>query len=176
MISKKVFLISIISLFISSVSFNQSQAVIQKTFGMIKPSGMEKQKEIKSIIASHNLKIIKEKKMIMTDKMIDKLYVMHKNKPFYQELKASLLNKEVIAMVIYGNNAVEEYRLAVADIREKYALNKTENAVHGSDSWYRGHEEINMFFPKKAVVKKEQQSADIVKTSVESEENKVEKR
>jgi nucleoside diphosphate kinase len=49
-------------------------------------------------------------------------------------------------MVLYGNNAVKTYRNAVEDIRSKYAINKTENAVHGADGWKRAHEEMCIFF------------------------------
>ena len=129
-----------------NASKEQQKKVMQKTFGMIKPSGMAHSAEIKSIIASYGLKIIKSKKIVMTEKKLNKLYFMHKNKPFYDELKNSLLNKEVEVMVLYGNNAVRTYRNAVEDIRSKYAINKTENAVHGADGWQRAHEEICIFF------------------------------
>ena len=125
---------------------SQRQKVIQKTFAMIKPSGISKTMEIKSIIKSYGLKIIKSKKIIITEKQVDKLYYMHKDKPFYNDLKASLVGKEVEVMVLYGDHAVDRYRDAVSDIRSKYAINKTENAVHGSDSWKRAHEEICIFF------------------------------
>ena len=124
----------------------QKQKVMQKTFAMIKPSGVAKTAEIKSIIQSYGLKIIKTKKLTMTEKKFNKLYFMHKDKPFFNDLKNSLVNKEVEVMVLYGDRAVERYRDAVVDIRSKYALNKTENAVHGSDSWKRAHEEICIFF------------------------------
>ena len=129
-----------------STKQSQQQRVIQKTFAMIKPSGISKTMEIKSIIKSYGLKIIKSKKIIITEKQVDKLYYMHKDKPFYNDLKASLVGKEVEVMVLYGDHAVDRYRDAVSDIRSKYAINKTENAVHGSDSWTRAHEEICIFF------------------------------
>ncbi len=137
---------------VSTISNSQSvlptrqKKVMQKTFGMIKPSGMSHNAEIKSIIASYGLKIIKSKKIIMTEKKLNKLYFIHKDKPFYDELKNSFLNKEVEVMVLYGSNAVKTYRNAIEDIRSKYAINKTENAIHGADSWQRAHEEICIFF------------------------------
>ena len=129
-----------------SASPTQQKKVMQKTFGMIKPSGMPHNAEIKSIIASYGLKIIKSKKIIMTEKKLMKLYLSHKTKSFFGELKNSLLDKEVEVMVLYGNNAVKTYRNVVEDIRSKYAVNKTENAVHGADNWKRAHEEICIFF------------------------------
>ena len=145
-----IFRVSYLFVFFVAVITSNSEAVIQKTFGLIKPSGMEKIVEIKSIISSYGLKVIKSRKVKMTEKLFNKLYFMHKEKPFYNELKSSLVDKEVEAMVLYGDNAVEKYREAVNTIRAKYAISKTENAVHGSDSWKRAHEEICIFFECKA--------------------------
>ena len=120
--------------------------VMQRTFAMIKPSGIAKTNEIKSIINSYGLLVLKSKKIVLTEKQVNKLYVMHKDKPFFNDLKNTLVGKEVEVMVLYGDHAVNRYRDAVSDIRSKYAINKTENAVHGSDSWKRAHEEICIFF------------------------------
>ena len=120
--------------------------VMRRTFAMIKPSGIAKTNEIKSIINSYGLLVLKSKKIVLTERQVNKLYVMHKDKPFFNDLKNTLVGKEVEVMVLYGDHAVNRYRDAVSDIRSKYAINKTENAVHGSDSWKRAHEEICIFF------------------------------
>ena len=146
----KCFSLSLISVLSLSIFEKTSYSAIQKTFGMIKPSGMEKQQEIKSIIASHNLRIIQQKKVIMTEKLLNKLYFMHKKKPFWNDLQASLLNKEVIPMVIYG-----------------------ENAVHGSDSWLIAHEEICIFFDcgkrKDKQVKKDEIKTENIQSATKEE-------
>ncbi len=118
----------------------------QKTFGMIKPSGIARTNEIKNIITSYKLKLLSSKRITLTEKQFADLYVMHKGKPFYKELHDAMVGKEVEVMIIYGDDAVSKYRDAVVDIRSKYALNKTENAVHGSDSEKRAKKEICIFF------------------------------
>ena len=128
------------------IKVEKNKWVLQRTFGVIKPSGMSKISEIKSIIAAYGLEMRYSKKIILTEKQVEKLYEMHKDKPFFEDLKSSLVGKEVIVFILYGKNAVKRYRDAVKEIRSKYALNKTENAVHGTDSWERGKVEINMFF------------------------------
>ena len=122
------------------VKVDEKKWVLQRTFGMSKIS------EIKSIIAAYGLEMRYSKKITLTEAQVEKLYEMHKDKPFFEDLKSSLAGKEVIVFILYGKDAVKRYRDAVKEIRSKYALNKTENAVHGSDSWERGKEEINMFF------------------------------
>ena len=98
------------------------------------------------MIASNGLDMKYSKEITLTEKQVMNLYSMHKNKPFFNDLKNSLVGKKVIVFILYGENAVEKYRDVVKDIRAKYAINKTENAVHGSDSWSRGREEIRIFF------------------------------
>jgi len=119
---------------------------IEKTFGMIKPSGMDKINEIKSIIKSYGLKIVKSKKIIMTEDKFDKLYNMHKEKQFFNELKQSMVGKEVEIMIISGENAVERYRDVIIDIRSMYSISKTENVIHGSDTLKDADYEICLFF------------------------------
>ena len=128
------------------VKVDEKKWVLQRTFGVIKPSGMSKISEIKSIIAAYGLEMRYSKKITLTEAQVEKLYEMHKDKPFFEDLKSSLVGKEVIVFILYGKDAVKRYRDAIKEIRSKYALNKTENAVHGSDSWERGKAEINMFF------------------------------
>ncbi|MBQ7536895.1 MAG: nucleoside-diphosphate kinase [Rickettsiales bacterium] len=128
------------------VKVDKNKWILQRTFGVIKPSGMGKISEIKSIIAAYGLEMRYSKKITLTEAQVEKLYEMHKDKPFFEDLKSSLAGKDVIVFILYGKDAVKRYRDAVKEIRSKYALNKTENAVHGSDSWERGKEEINMFF------------------------------
>lgn len=118
----------------------------QRTFGVIKPSGLKYQDEIKSMIFSNGLLMKYSKKIVLTEEQFNKLYVMHKDKPFYKDLRDTLVGKEIIVFILYGDNAVEKYREVIKDIRAKYAINKTENAVHGSDSIDRAREEINIFF------------------------------
>lgn len=123
-----------------------AQSSQQRTFGVIKPSGMKHKDEIKSMISSNGLLMKYSESIILSEEQFDKLYFMHKEKPFYKDLKDTLVGKDIIVFILYGDNAVERYRNVIKDIRAKYALNKTENAVHGSDSVERAREEINIFF------------------------------
>ena len=139
----------IFSLFLScfgDVSMAKPAKKIQRTFGMIKPSGMKYEAEIKSFIASNSLEMRWSKKIVMTSDKLDKLYWMHIGKPFYEEMKSTIVGKEVIVFILYGENAVEKYRSVIKEIRARYAINKTENAVHGSDSIDLARSEINLFF------------------------------
>ena len=106
---------------------------MQKTFGMIKPSGIDKIDEIKNVIKMHGLKILDSKRLIMSDENFEKLYFMHKDRQFFNDLRSSLVGKEVEVMVIYGNNAIAKYREVVGKIRGKYAIDKTNNILHGTD-------------------------------------------
>lgn len=162
---KKSFALICFTFFCFNLNENNSNAVIQKTFGLIKPSGIDKEKEIKSIIASYNLKISQEKRIIMTEKMFEKLYSRHNEKPFYQDMKNAMVNKEVIPMIIYGDNAIEIYQEAVHDIRFKYSNNKIDNAIHCSNK-ENINNEISIFFPNffKTKTKPKQTQQDVIET------------
>ena len=146
--SAKLFLAIIALIGVASfVNYNAfAKSSKQRTFGVIKPSGLQHQDEIKSMISSNGLLMKYSKKIVLTEEQFNKLYVMHKDKPFYKDLRDTLVGKEIIVFILYGDNAVEKYRDVIKDIRAKYAINKTENAVHGSDSVDRAREEINIFF------------------------------
>ena len=144
----KLFLSVVFFAFIANATHNLASArpSKQRTFGMIKPSGLQHQDEIKSMISSNGLLMKYSKNIVLTEEQFEKLYFMHKDKPFYRDLQNTLVGHEVIVFILYGDNTVEKYRDVIKNIRAKYAVNKTENAVHGSDSVERAREEINIFF------------------------------
>lgn len=144
----KLFLVVVSFAFIVNAEYNfaSARSSKQRTFGMIKPSGLQHQDEIKSMISSNGLLMKYAKNIVLTEEQFEKLYFMHKDRPFYKDLQNTLVGHKVVVFILYGDSAVEKYRDVIKNIRAKYAINKTENAVHGSDSVERAREEINIFF------------------------------
>ena len=76
--------------------------------------------------------------------MAEEHYEEHKEKPFFQELIDYITSTDVCALIIEGDNAVEQVRKLngatdpkdadPSSIRGRYALSKSENRVHASDS------------------------------------------
>jgi len=85
-----------------------------------------------------------------------KHYNEHKGKPFFEELINFITRSEVCALIIESDNAVEVVRKIngatdpkdadAGTIRGKFALSKSENAVHSSDSVESAVREIEIWF------------------------------
>ncbi len=85
-------------------------------------------------------------------------YAEHVDKPFYPELVSFITSGEVVAMVLEGESAIAMVRKLMgptdpADappgtIRGDYAVEITENIVHGSDGPESAAREIALFFPE----------------------------
>lgn len=116
------------------------------TYTMIKPNAV-KNGHIGGIIAmieAAGFRIVAIKKMKLTAEQAGKFYEVHKERPFYGELCEFMSSGPIVPMVLEKENAVEDYRALIGatdpneaaegTIRKKYATNKAENAVHGSDS------------------------------------------
>ena len=130
----------------------------QKTLSIIKPDAVKAghADAINLMIKNSGLKILKKKKLKLSKEEAQKFYVVHSDKPFYDELCEFMTSGSIIVQMIEGENAIELYRKimgatnpAEADkntIRKKFATSIQENAVHGSDSEDNALKELNFFF------------------------------
>ena len=129
-----------------------------KTFSIIKPDATKRNitGSINKLIEEHHLRIIAQKRILLSKEMAEKFYDIHKDKPFFSDLVEYMTSEPVVVQVLEGENAVELYRkvmgstnpdnAAEGTIRKKYALNIQENSVHGSDSDENAKIEIEFFF------------------------------
>lgn len=96
-------------------------------------------------------------KMLHPDKALaQRLYAIHKDKPFYDSLVNYISSAPIIACVFEGGRAVEVIRKAMGatdpakaeagTIRGNFGLDIERNTIHGSDSAATAEEEINLFF------------------------------
>ena len=128
------------------------------TFSIIKPDATKRNitGEINSYIEAAGLKIVAQKRIKMSRQQAEKFYEIHKERPFYNELVEFMTSAPVIVQVLKGENAVKKYRdimgatnPAEADagtIRKDFAIDISENSVHGSDSNENAKIEIAQFF------------------------------
>ncbi len=96
------------------------------------------------------------KLMKMDEKIAALHYAEHINKPFYPELVEFMTSSPLVAMVLGGEGAIKKVRdlhgatdpqkAAEGTIRRLYAKDKSENAVHASDSPESAAREIHIFF------------------------------
>ncbi|HDP69443.1 MAG TPA: nucleoside-diphosphate kinase [Actinobacteria bacterium] len=131
---------------------------MEKTFLMIKPDGVGKKLvgEVLGRIERRGL-VIEEMKLMRLDKeMAEEHYAQHRDQPFFDDLINYVISGAVVAMVVSGKNAVSVIRKMIGatnpfeaepgTIRGDFALDVSENIVHGSDSAESAKREILLFF------------------------------
>ena len=89
-------------------------------------------------------------------------YLVHKDRPFYQELVEYMTSGKVVAMVLEKDNCVEAFRkfigatnpkeAAPGTIRRDFGTNIQNNCVHASDSIENALQEIAFFFSAKDII------------------------
>ena len=131
---------------------------MEKTLSIIKPDAVERNLigQIVSIFEKNSLTIHSIKKIILSKKMAQDFYFIHKERPFFNDLCTYMSSGPVVVMVLEGDNAVVKNReimgatnpkdSAKGTIRNLYGISLDKNSVHGSDSKENAKIEINFFF------------------------------
>ena len=133
----------------------------ERTLSIIKPDAVAKNiiGQIYTRFEQNGLKIIAARMLCLTREQAADFYVIHKERPFYQELIEFMTSGPVLVQVLEGENAVLKNRELMGATFPKDAEPGTiradfcdvngdqgENAVHGSDSLENAEIEINFFF------------------------------
>ena len=136
----------------------------EKTLSIIKPDATKRNitGAINNIIESSGLKIIAQKRILLTESQAKDFYDVHKDKNFFSDLVQYMTSGPVVVQVLEGENAVVFYRdlmgatnpkeAKMGSIRNKYALSIEANSVHGSDSLDNANKEIDFFFKENEIV------------------------
>ena len=132
--------------------------MIERTFSILKPDAVSRNLtgKINAMLEEDGFKIIAQKMIHMSKEKAEGFYIVHKDRPFYQELTTQMSASPVVVQVLEKDNAVKDYRkiMGATDpkkaepdtIRAKFALSVGENSVHGSDCLENAKIEINYFF------------------------------
>ena len=131
---------------------------MEKTLAIIKPDATERNiiGEIISIIEKSDFKITRLSSMMLTESKAREFYQIHSSKPFYNSLIEYMTSGIIVAIELEKENAVKALRELIGDtnpdnakdgtIRKKFALNQSNNSIHGSDSNENAIKEINLIF------------------------------
>jgi nucleoside-diphosphate kinase len=137
---------------------------IERTFSIIKPDATERNLTgaVNVVIESAGLRIVAQKRILMSRREAETFYAVHKERPFFGELVDFMISAPVVVQVLEGENAVLRYReimgatnpesAAEGTIRKLYAKSIGENSVHGSDSLDNAKIEIAQFFSGNEIV------------------------
>lgn len=130
----------------------------EQTFSFVKPESVMRGLigEIISRFERKGLLLVAGKLIWMSTDQAQKLYEMHKGKPFFQELVSHVTSGPVFVMVWKGPNAVVVVRnlvgatnpvnAAPGTIRGDFAIAVTPNAIHAADSPENAKRELSIFF------------------------------
>lgn len=131
-----------------------------RTFTMIKPDAVADGNAgaILKMIEEAGFKVIALKLTRLSEERAGDFYAVHKERPFYNDLKKYMSGGKIYAAILEKDNAVADFRKLIgatnpADaeegtIRKQFAKSIEANAVHGSDSDENAQIEGSFFFSK----------------------------
>jgi len=137
---------------------------LERTFSILKPDATERNLTgaINAMIEQAGLRIVAQKRVLITKEQAQRFYAVHKERPFFGELVDFMISGPVVVQVLEGENAIAKYRevmgatdpakAAAGTIRKAHARSIGENSVHGSDSPDNAKVEIGQFFSENEIV------------------------
>ena len=133
---------------------------MERTLSIIKPDATTRNitGKVNAMIEDAGLKIIAQKRILLSKEQAEEFYGEHKGKVFFPSLVEIMISAPVVVQVLEAEDAVARYRKimgatnpAVAEegtIRKTFALSIDKNTVHGSDSLESAEREISFFFSR----------------------------
>jgi len=131
---------------------------IEQTLSIIKPDATARNLTgtINAIIENAGLRIVAQKRVRWTLPQAQKFYKEHKGKPFYNTLCEFMTSGPIVVQVLAGEKAIAKYRKVMGatdpaeakrgTLRKRFAISRSKNSVHGSDSPGSAAREIGLVF------------------------------
>jgi nucleoside-diphosphate kinase len=132
----------------------------ERTLVLVKPDGVKRGLvgEVTSRLERLGLRIVAMRQLLVDEELASRHYAEHVDKPFYPELVSFITSGDVVAMVLEGEGAISLVRKLMGPtdpkdappgtIRGDFAVEITENIVHGSDGVESAAREVGLFFPE----------------------------
>ncbi len=136
----------------------------ERTLTLIKPECVAGRHigEIIKRIEIAGFEILALRMACLTQKEAKEFYLVHKDRPFYQDLVSYMSSGKIVAMVLEKENCVEAFRTFIGatnpaeaeegTIRKDFGTNIQNNCVHASDSIDNAEKEIAFFFSSRDVL------------------------
>jgi nucleoside-diphosphate kinase len=131
---------------------------MELTLSLVKPDGVKKNKigEVIRRFEQNGLTVVGLRMLHLTKKEAENFYVVHRNRPFFDDLTGFMSSGPIVAMALKGDNAIKKVReiMGATDpgkadkgtIRGDLGGGIGENVVHGSDSRESAQFELPYFF------------------------------
>ena len=136
----------------------------ERTLSIIKPDATRRNitGAINAVFEKNGLRIVAQKRILLTKEQAEAFYVVHKDRPFYESLVKFMTSGPVVVQVLEGEDAIAKNRKVMGatnpaaaeegTIRKEFAESVEANSVHGSDSPENAVREINFFFSETEIV------------------------
>jgi nucleoside-diphosphate kinase len=130
----------------------------QRTFFIVKPDAMAKGVlgKVLAMIEGSGLRIVAGRITELTDEQAGRFYAVHKERPFFGDLKRFMTSGPVFVGVLEGDDAIKRWRdlMGPTDskkapkgtVRGEFGTDVEKNASHGSDAPETARAEIAFFF------------------------------
>ena len=131
----------------------------ETTLVLVKPDGVRRglAGEIVARFERRGFELRGARLLKISKQLAQQHYGEHKGKPFFGDLVSFITSGPVLALAVRGEGAIATVRAmmgatnpldsAPGTIRGDYALELSENIVHGSDSKASAKRELGLFFP-----------------------------
>jgi nucleoside-diphosphate kinase len=131
---------------------------METTLALIKPDAVQRNivGQIITMIENDGFLIKKMKLMKMSDELAKKFYAVHEGKEFFNKLIKYMTSGHIVALVLDKEDAISSYMKLIGStdpetaeentIRKLFAIDKSFNSVHGSDSVENAQNEISIIF------------------------------
>lgn len=131
---------------------------IEQTLSLIKPDGVSRGliSEVIGRFEKAGLKIRALKMVHLTLEQARAFYAVHQERPFFDSLTTFMSSGPIVAMILEGDNAIQQNRdlmgatdyrqAAPGTIRADFARDIEANIVHGSDGPETAKTEMAFFF------------------------------
>lgn len=132
---------------------------LERSFVIIKPDGVERNLigKVLEVYEGAGLKVVHMRMEQISKELAEKHYEEHKEQPFFSGLIQYITRSRLVALVLEGEDAVAKIRkingatnpqnAEFGTIRKRFAISKSENTVHASDSLDSARREIDLWFP-----------------------------
>ncbi len=131
---------------------------IERTLSILKPDATRRNLTgaINALIEKRGLRIVAQKRVLMTREQAETFYAVHRQSPFFPDVIIRMTSGPVVVQVLEGENAIARYRdvlgtidpqtAAPGTIRREFGLSIGENSAHGSDGRGTAAAEIAQWF------------------------------
>ncbi len=137
---------------------------VERTLSIIKPDATRRNLtgRINAKFEEGGLRIVAQKRMLLTTAQAEAFYGAHKERPFFRSLVDFMTSGPVVVQVLEGEGAIQKNRdimgatnpanAAPGTIRKEFAESIEANSAHGSDSPEAAATEIAFFFAATEIV------------------------